>query len=371
MRCNLDHRRRDEGSCGMRRLAAYAVAVLVGLAVLTLARPAPSRAAAGGCSISSAPKIASGQTQRSDPNACPDNRQYWAMNLKIGASLDVDVTPRSSGGLVQYHFFIYGPNAGSIGSALCGNNYSSPTTISCLIPASGRYVLVAGDPGSFTPMVKSVPPQAGRVAGSCDPANAPVAAPGVTQYANAQLCGSSTKSEAWSVVLHRGDSLVVNITPIGAYSSFATWVQVYGPAPTSAGTKLCGDGYYDPTTLRCPITRGGRYLIEASQAPGAISPLPIHPTRTAVTAPAFVKGGGAIPIRIAISSNTADPLGTCVVQEQVGARWKAVASARSTTGVCSARVPAPARGTVHLRVHFAGKKGWASSTSKIVSVVVR
>ena len=48
-------------------------------------------AAAGGCSVASASVIHSGETQTSDPYACPDGRQYWAIDLKIGDELNVDI----------------------------------------------------------------------------------------------------------------------------------------------------------------------------------------------------------------------------------------------------------------------------------------
>ena len=58
----------------MRLLAAVASAMIVGLSGLTDLHPA--RAAAGGCSVASAPTIRAGQTQTSDPHACPDARQW-------------------------------------------------------------------------------------------------------------------------------------------------------------------------------------------------------------------------------------------------------------------------------------------------------
>jgi hypothetical protein len=90
----------------------------------------------------------------------------------------------------------------------------------------------------------------------------------------------------------------------------------------------------------------------------------------AVTAPRFVKGGGAIAIRAVIRSDAPNPAGTCTVQERSGSRWAAVARARPRKGVCRASVPAKRAGTVTLRVRFKGAKGWASSTSRPVKVVV-
>jgi hypothetical protein len=354
----------------MRRLAALST-VIVGVAGLALVHATPGRAA-GGCSVASAPTIVSGATQTSDPKACPDGRQYWAMNLRIGDSLAVDIAPSRppGGGLVNYGFDVYGPNVGTIGSPLCGNRYASPTTETCLIPAAGRYVLVSEGAGSFTPKVKSVPAQAGRVAGACDQANAPAARPGVTEYANARLC-PSTGTESWAIDLRRRDTLRVNVVPLPSGGGSAAWVQLYGSGAASQEKALCGDGYYRPTTFTCRIPRAGRYILVASQASGAFTPLPLHPTETGVTAPRFVKGGGAIPIRVAIRSNTANPLGTCTVQERSGSRWANVARVRPRSGVCRARVPANRRGPVQLRVQFKGAKGWASSTSKTVTVVVR
>lgn len=358
---------RSERSCRMRWLAALTVAVLAGLAELMLLHPASARAA-GGCSVASAPTIASGATQTSNPNACPDGRQYWAMNLKIGDTLNVDVLP--SGGRLM-DFDIYGPNVGTIGHALCGvNANSSPFTVSCLIPAAGRYVLVTrGTSGSFTPSEKSVPMQAGRVAGSCDPASAPPAPSDVTEYANGELCQPSSRREYWSIDARAGDTLKTNVLPFGG---FILDFDVYGPNARTLGKPLCGTNADSlPFEVHCPIRRTGRYLLVTDANAGSFTPLLIHPTQTSVTAPEFVKGGGAIPIRVAIRSNTASPLGTCVVQERSGSRWATVARVRPRSGVCRARVPANRRGTVRLRVHFKGAKGWASSTSRPISVVVR
>jgi hypothetical protein len=354
----------------MRRRAALPIAVIAGFCGLLLLQSGAARGVNGGCSVASAPTIQSGQTQTSNPNACPDGRQYWAMNLKIGDSLALDIapTPPPGGGFGNYGVGVYGPDVGTIGSSLCGNNYSSPTTETCLIPAAGRYVLVTESRGSFTPKVKSVPPQTGRVAGACDPANAPAAAPGVTQYANAKLC-PATRAESWSIGLRRGDTLRVSVVPL-PNGAGAAWVQLYGSGAASQANPLCGDGYYRPTTFTCRIPRDGRYVLTASQASGAFTPLPVHPTETDVAAPRFVKGGGAIPIRAAIRSNTAGPLGMCIVQERSGSRWAAVARARPRRGVCRASVPASRPGTVTLRVRFKGAKGWASSTSRPVKVVV-
>jgi hypothetical protein len=363
----LDAEARSEGSCGMRRFAALTVAVLAGLAGLTLLHPAQARAA-GGCSVASAPTIASGATQTSNPSACPDGRQYWAMNLKIGDTLNVDVLP--SGGRLM-DFDVYGPNVGTIGHALCGvNANSAPFRVSCLIPAAGRYVLVAqGTNGSFTPSDKGVPAQTGRVAGSCDPASAPPAPSDVTEYANGELCQPSSRREYWSIDARAGDTLKTNVLPFGG---FLLDFDVYGPNARTLGKPLCGTNANSfPFEVDCPIRRSGRYLLVTNANSGSFTPRLIHPTRTSVTAPAFVKGGGAVPIRVAIRSNTASPLGTCIVQERSGSRWAAVARVRPKSGVCHARVPANRPGTIQLRVRFKGAKGWASSTSKPIRVVVR
>ena len=351
---------------GPRRLGVALAAALA--AALVLLPAAPAHAAAGGCSVATAPTIHSGETQTSDPNACPEGRQYWAMNLKIGDTLNIDIAPRvpPGGGFGHYEFNVYGPDIGTIGNPLCGNAYASPSKLSCLIPAAGRYVLVTGGAGSFTPVAKSVHAKAGRVAGACDPANAPIALSRVTQYVNTNLCQPSGNSQYWRVGLRRGDILDVNILPFGG----SIVVHLSGPNLGSLGNPLCGNGYSGPATLTCRIRRSGRYVLEASNA-GSFTPLAIHPTHVFVTAPRFVKAGRAIAVSAVIHSNTPHPTGTCVIQEQSGPRWVAVARVHTTTGACSARVVPTRHGTVRLRVRFIGAPGWASHTSKPVNFVVR
>src|SRR5689334_18907144 len=100
--------------------------------------------ASGGCSVASAPVIASGATQTSDPNACPDGSQFWAIDTRIGDTLTVDVAPSGSRTI---SLDVYGPNVGTIGSSLCSNPLmSTPYRLSCLIGAAGRYVLVTSGP---------------------------------------------------------------------------------------------------------------------------------------------------------------------------------------------------------------------------------
>lgn len=364
----LDADARSERSCGMRRFAALTVAVLAGFAGLLLQGSAPARAAAGGCSVASAPTIQPGQTQTGREKACPNGLQYWAMNLKLADTLNVDVTPGVT--VEPYQLSIYGPNVGTIGSPLCVKDGAGPSRVSCLIPAAGRWMLVTSGAGSFTPSVKSVPAQTGRVAGACDPANAPAAPDRVTQYVSGNVCRPSGTAEYWRIDLLRGDVLNVNVRPIvssGTAEPFA--VRVYGPNPGSLGKPLCANVGVGTTTVTCRIRRSGGYVIEGDYS-GSFTPQIVRPTTTRVTGPRFVKGGGAIVIRTVVRSNTPNPVGTCVVQQRSGSSWAAVARVRTRGGVCSARVPETRRGTVTLRVHFKGAKGWASSTSRPISVVV-
>jgi hypothetical protein len=354
----------------MRLLAAVASALLVALSGLTHLHPA--RAAAGGCSVASAPTIRSGQTQTSNPHACPDARQYWAVDLKIGDALDVDVTPAPPSVFVEpFQFHVYGPNVGTIGDFLCAKTGADAGRVSCLIPATGRYVLVTYGAGSFTPKVTSVPAQNGRVPGACDPTNAPAAVDRVTQYANARVCAPSGRSQYWRVDLQRGDSLTVNSRQIASSGNAEPFdFRVYGPNSGSLGKPLCQNTGLGPAfSVSCPIRASGRYVLEAANS-GSFTPLVVRPTKVGVTAPRFVKGGGAIVIRAVIRSDAPNPAGTCTVQERSGSRWAAVARARPRKGVCRASVPAKRAGTVTLRVRFKGAKGWASSTSRPVKVVV-
>ena len=349
---------------GMRRVAPLPIAAISGLAGLMLLLATPAHAA-GGCSVASAPVIGSGATQTSAQDACPDGLEYWAIGLKIGDTLNVDIAPDTSGGgLIHYEFKVYGPNVGTIGQPLCGNIYSSATRLACLVPAAGRYLLVTSGAGSFTPTVKSVPAEAGRVAGACDPANAAIAPDRVTQYADTVLCEPSGTTQYWRVDLFRGDTLNVNISPFGG----SIFVHLYGPSLGSLGNPLCGNGYSSPTTLSCPIRRSGRYVLEAEHA-GSFTPQVEHPTSTRVTAVA--KGGRAVLVTAVIRSSAAHPTGTCFIEEASGSKWSTAARVKTTTGACSARVLLSHPGPIRLRVRFKGARGWASSISKPITVTVR
>jgi hypothetical protein len=351
----------------MRLLAAVASVGIVGLAGVTDVHA--TRAASGACSVASAPTIQAGQTQTASPRACPDGRQYWAIDLKIGDALNVDVAP---GVFVEpFRFDVYGPNVGTIGEFLCAKTGADAGRVTCVIPATGRYALVTYGAGSFTPMVTSVPPQSGRVPGACDPVNAPVAADRVTQYANGRVCSPSGSSQYWRIDLQRGDTLGVNSRQIASSGNAEPFdLRVYGPNPGALGKPLCANTGLGPTYgFTCPIRASGRYVLQASNS-GSFTPLVVRPTKVGITAPSFVKGGGAIVVRAVIRSDAPNPAGTCTVQERSGARWAAVAHARPRRGVCRASVPARRAGTVTLRVRFKGAKGWASSTSRPVKVVV-
>jgi hypothetical protein len=369
---DLDSHPRPGRSCGMRRLAALTVAVLAGLAGLVLVHATTARAVRGGCSAASAPTIRSGETETIDPHLCPDNREYWAIDLKIGVQLNVDVTPAPPSVFVEpFQFDIYGPNVGTIGDFLCRSAGSGPSRVSCVIPADGRYVLVSYGAGTFTPAVTSVPAQTGRVPGACDPTGAPAAADKVTQYANGRVCSPSGSSQYWRMDLQRGDTLNVQSRQISSTGNAEPFdFRVYGPNPGALGNPLCANTGLGPTfSVTCPIRTSGRYVLEAANS-GSFTPLIVRPTTTGVTAPRFVKGGGAIVVRAVIRSDAPNPAGTCVVQERSGARWAAVARTRPVRGVCRARVRARRPGTVTLRVRFNGAKGWKSSTSRPVRVRV-
>ena len=110
----------------------------------------------GSRSPASAPTIASGSTESSDSNACPDSdgRQYWAMDLQVGDTLTVNGTPMTDSLSVD----LYGPNVQTIGESLCGSEVNGdPFTLSCVIPQAGRYLLVTRGAGQFTPTVSGVP----------------------------------------------------------------------------------------------------------------------------------------------------------------------------------------------------------------------
>ena len=260
----------------MHRFAVLSTTI-VGIVGLALLHVAPARPA-GGCSVASAPVIPSGAAQTSDPNACPDGREYWGMAMMIGDTLNVTIAP-SAGSHID--FAVYGPDVQTIGGLLCEQAYSGPDKLSCLIPAAGRYVLVTTGPGAFTPVVAGVPAQGGRVAGACDAATAPIVRAGVTQYANSNLCEPSGPSQYWAIELRRGDTLRVNIAPFGPFGASIS-LGVYGPNVGTIGIPRCAQGYSGPGQLTCPIQRDGRYILATAHA-GSCTPLVAHPAGTPPT----------------------------------------------------------------------------------------
>ena len=135
-----------------RRLVVALMAAIAAMSFVSTA----SASTPGSCSPASAPTIASGSTESSVSNACPDSdgRQYWAMDLQVGDTLTVNGTPMTDGLSVD----VYGPNVQTIGDPLCSSVYNGdPFTLSCLIPQAGSYLLVTRGAGQFTPTVSSVP----------------------------------------------------------------------------------------------------------------------------------------------------------------------------------------------------------------------
>jgi hypothetical protein len=345
------------------RFAALST-LIVAAAGLALLQATTARTA-DGCAGASAPVVASGAAQTSVLGTCPDGHQYWAMTLGIGDTLNVSIAP-SDGAHID--FAAYGPDVGTTRRALCEHAATGSDTLSCLVPAAGRYVFVTTGPGSFTPIVRQTPDQAGRVAGTCDAGAAPIIRGGVTQYANSNLCEQSGAPQSWKIDLRAGDKLSVAITPFDLFGGSIS-LGVFGPNLGTTGSPLCARSYAGPGRLSCPIRRPGRYVLAAAHA-GSFTPLVTHPTRTVATAPSSTTFGVAIRIAVAIGSNTPYPTGTCVVEEQSAWRWSAVLRVQTTTGACSVRFMASHRGSALLRVHFVGRSGWASSTSKAINVFV-
>ena len=361
----LDKRKKAEKSCRMRR---FAVAPVVALAAVTASFvvASPAHAATGGCSVQTAPLIQSGQTQTSNPSVCGGGSQYWAIDAVMGDTLAVAANPLGQ----PWGLAIYGPNVGTIGDWLCRNTGANASTTSCLMPATGRYLIVTEGDVTFTPTVKAVRRQKGRVEGACDPVNTPTAVSLVTQYANGRVCQPSGSTQYWAMALHRGDTLSVNDLAMPSSGNAEPFdVQVYGPNPSSLGSHLCGNSGLGPAfSFRCPIRTTGRYVLAAANS-GSFTPLVIHPTH--VGRLRLVKGGGALVLRTSVMSDAPHPKGTCFIQEQSGRRWVTVARVKTTTGVIKHRIKPIHSGKLRIRVRFKGAKGWASSTSKPATIEVR
>jgi hypothetical protein len=287
------------------------------------------------------------------------------MNLDIGDSLSITIAPSAGADL---DVAAYGPDTQTTGRALCKQAATEPGTLSCLIPAAGRYVLVTTGPGSFTPVVRQAPAQVGRVAGACNAAAAPILRSSVTQYANSNLCEQTVTSQYWKIDLRPGDTLSATITPFDLFGGSVS-LGVYGPHLGTTGKPLCAQRYSGPGRLSCAIPRAGRYVLATAHA-GSFTPLVTHPTHTVVRGPYSIRFGGTIPIAVTIGSNMSSPTGTCIVEEEVAWRWSAILRVRATTGTCNTRVTPDHRGSASLRVHFVGARGWASSMSTAITVFV-
>jgi hypothetical protein len=244
-----------------RHVSTPTVALVAAIAALTLVSTAAA-STPGSCSAASPPVIASGSTENSDANACPSSGglQYWAMNLQVGDMLTVNGTPTTDDLSVDVH----GPDVQTIGESLCGSGRSfSAFTVSCVIPKSGSYLLVASGAGPFTPSVSSVPAEPSRVAGSCSAATAPDAVANVTQYTNSKLCQSAAGLQYWAINLQVGDLLTVNGTP----TTDDLGIDVYGPHVQTIGESLCGSGRsFSAFTVSCVIPKSGSYLLVARGA---------------------------------------------------------------------------------------------------------
>jgi hypothetical protein len=259
------------------RLWIWLVAALVGV---SLANAAPA-SAAGGCSPASAPQIAPGATQSSDPAACAGGIEYWAMSLQDGDTLTVNGTPMPGGTPGYMDLNIYGPNIQTIGGQpLCNSDVNgSPFTETCVIPATGTYLLAndAG-PGQFTPTVSGAAPSS-RAAGGCASSSVPSAAAGVAQYTNSQVCQSQGGRQYWAMHLQVGDTLTVNGVPIPS-SGGVTYMSldIYGPDVQTIGQSLCSsDVNGSAFTETCVIPATGTYLLVSDAGSGQFTPRINHP----------------------------------------------------------------------------------------------
>ena len=128
----------------MRRLAALST-MIAGIAGVGLFHAAQARAA-GGCSVASAPTIASGTTQSANENDCPgpDHYEYWALNLRIGDTLTVNATGT---GLIGTGVDVYGPDVGTIDKPRLGAFRRTHWRRSRLLDRPSSTVGVGGGPG--------------------------------------------------------------------------------------------------------------------------------------------------------------------------------------------------------------------------------
>ncbi len=269
------------------RLWIALVAAIGGLMLLT-AVPA---IAAGGCSAAAAPAIAAGATQTTNGRACPDGLQYWAIGLQTGDTLNLSGVPGAAAGYLSLD--VYGPNVQTIGQSLCSDDDNlEPFSASCVIPASGEYLIVATGSGSFTPTITAVPGSPPPVAGACGPVGAPSVAPDVTQYANAQLCQPAGSIQYWAISLQIGQTLNLSGVP-GPPAGYLS-LDVYGPNVQTIGQSLCSDDdNLEPFSASCVIPATGQYFIVATgsgsftptitSAPG--SPPPVLGSCGSVSAP--------------------------------------------------------------------------------------
>jgi hypothetical protein len=264
----------------MLRTRRLWISLIVAIVGVGLANATPARAA-GGCSPASAPQIAPATTQSSDPAVCPDGTEYWAMSLQIGDSLSVSGSPTpSSGGANYMNLDIYGPNVQTIGQPLCNSDgNTSSFTETCMIPATGTYLLVSNEgSGQFTPTVNSAPASR-AAAGGCAASSAPHVAASVTEYTNSEVCQSQGGNQYWAMSLQIGDTVTVNGTPTPS-SGGANYMNldIYGPNVQTIGQPLCNsDGNTSSFTETCMIPATGTYLLVSNEGSGTFTPRVNHP----------------------------------------------------------------------------------------------
>jgi hypothetical protein len=117
-------------------------------------KPGAPQPVAGTCDSVSAASVASDVTQYANSQVCQPsgNLQYWTMSVPIGDTLKLSGIPGPPGG--ELSLDVYGPNVQTIGQPLCSaDDNFGPFSADCVIPSTGRYLIVATGSGSFTPVV--------------------------------------------------------------------------------------------------------------------------------------------------------------------------------------------------------------------------
>ena len=364
-----------------RRIAASTAALVL---VLVGVGSTPASATGGtGCTVATAPMVTMGVPTPFDTSTCPGGGFTTAsgwLDVALNAGDTVTFQVQSPGG---GNWLFYSPNTDdfnwttNVVDAACGGGGYAFWQLTCQVTRTGVWHVRAQGAGTFTATVVPIAPQAGRVAGSCTVATAPVVPARVTQWGD-QGCRSAHGILFWKVKLFAKDTLSFRLTAANGWdSNGSVRVTVWKPSTTdytlfTTGVFLpgCDDNAYvgSPRLLRCgQVATGGAYIVGLRGA-GAIQPLVTHAVTVTPKFPATVRVNRTVALPAVVTSPAGRVAATCYLQRLSGTTWKNVSKAKVSLGKCLPTVKLTTKRTVKFRIHEVGATGWASRNTVPVTV---